>query len=270
MFDGDEPLPFDRDSDTSDKYMRSRRTTYASGNGMLSPRDIPRMSISSQRSPLYRDVSPHPLSSPTNNNINKTTPADQGHFVYPPTPEVSPRYPYGSSQNSTSQLSPIGQSMNSYSQMSSMSAENGPMGNSYEVPRGYTGMERYSNPESGSFLSPRSKATMGNTSYAAMSSSSSSMPYEYHRSFSPMVVDHVKHYSQYPIPERNYPAGYMFSPSVMAGANYPLQSSTSTASERYYPDVLEEFVDMQAAMHHGLPSRPVRGDYGYSPAILTN
>lgn len=262
-------MSFDRDTAVGDKYTRPRRTTYATGNGMLSPRDVPRMSHSNQRSPVYRDVSPHPLGSPTNNNMNKTTNPDQGHFVYPPTPEVSPRYPYGSSQNSTNQLSPIGQSVNSYSQMSSMATENGPMGNSYEMPRGYTGMDRYSNPDSGSFLSPRSKGTMGNTSYA-MSSSSSSMPYEYHRSFSPMVVDHVKHYSQYPLPERNYPSGYMFSPSVMSGTTYPLQSSTSTTSERYYPDVLEEFVDMQAAMHHGIPSRPVRGDYTYSPAILTN
>jgi len=273
MFDGDETVHYDRDrdSDACDKFVRSRRTSYGSGNGMLSPRDIPR--VSTQRSPVYRDVSPHPMGSPTNNNVNKLTPPDQGHFVYPPTPEVSPRYPYGSSHSSTNQLSPLSQSMNSYNQMhsSSMGSDNAPMATNYEVPRGYTAIERYSNHDSGTFLSPRSKGTVGNTSYA-MSSTSSNMPYEYHRSFSPMVVDHVKHYSQYPLPERNYPSGYMFSPSVMTGSNsvYPLQSSTSTTNERYYPDVLEEFVDMQAAMHHGIPSRPARGDYGYTPAILTN
>ncbi|XP_031554707.1 transcription factor RFX4-like isoform X2 [Actinia tenebrosa] len=272
LFDGEETMDIDREPCV--KYTKSRRVSSSSTNGMLSPRDIPRVSISvpTLRSPVYRDVSPHPMGSPTN-NVNKMTTSDQGHFVYPPTPEVSPRYPYGSSQNSNNQLSPISQSVNSYNQMhsSSVGSESNIIANNYEIPRGYTGIDRYSSHDAGSFLSPRSKSTMGNSGYG-ISTSSSNMPYEYHRSFSPMVMDHVKHYSQYPLPERNYPSGYMFSPSVMTASNsvYPLQSSSSSTNERYYPDVLEEFVDMQAAMHHGLPSRPVRGDYSYSPAILTN
>ena len=114
----------------------------------------------------------------------------------------------------------------------------------------------------------RSKTSMAESSYTVMSPASNMAAYEY-RGISP--IDQLKHYSQYPLTERSYPSSYMFPPSAMtSNAMYPLSGVSGGPSERYYPDVLEEFVDMQAAMHHGIPTRPVRSDYSYTPAILSN
>ncbi|XP_032231120.1 transcription factor RFX4 isoform X2 [Nematostella vectensis] len=246
LFDADEPMEIERSRDHT--RSKPRRNSSSSSSGvLLSPRDVIQRSsvhVPPLRSP-YREVSPHSLTSPTN-SANKMTPSEQSHFIYPPTPpEVSPRYPYASAQPA------INQTPNSYPTHHS-TTESTVIQSSYDIPRGYSGIDRFPTPETSTFLPPRSKSTMG-TGYT---NASSGLPYDY-RSFSPMVVDHMKHYSQYALPERNYPSSYMFGPSVVTTPNnmYPLQSVSGNNNERYYPDVLEEFVDMQAAMHHGLPSR---------------
>lgn len=114
----------------------------------------------------------------------------------------------------------------------------------------------------------RSKNSMADSSYAMITPTSNIPGYEY-RGVS--AIDQFKHYSQYPLNERSYPSPYMFPASAMtSNTMYPLSGVSGGQCERYYPDVLEEFVDMQAAMHHGIPSRPVRSDHSFTPAILSN
>ena len=259
----------DRETRSScDRKMKIRRLGTASG-ALLSPRDIPYKSTSHVpviRSPSYRDISPKPLVSPNtvnNNNIIKTPQQDHGHFIYPPSPELSPRY---SSYSNAAYAHTGGVYTSLYpSNVTSTS----PSLTDLDMTRNY-GIDRYSAQAASSFSPPRPKSSLGSGNYS-YGSAPSSMSYDY-RSLPSM--DHMKYYSQYALPERNYQSSYMLSPSVMAASNlygYPRTDVVSGASnERYYPDGLEEFVDVQAAMHHGTSGRPLRNEYGYSPAILTS
>lgn len=249
----------------------SRRHSSSSSLGSLrSPRDAP-----PQRSPVqpaimrssFHDISPHPMTpmtptTPTNNNNNNNNISkypiipEQGHFLYPPPGDYGARYGYASTQSS---LMP---SMNHGSSFAvAGSSEAGITMGDFDMSSSYT-------TDASGFTAVRSKTSMADSSYTVMNPATSMAAYEY-RGISPL--DHMKHYSQYPLAERSYPSGYMFPPGTMtSNTMYPLSGVSGGTNERYYPDVLEEFVDMQAAMHHGIPTRPVRSEYSYTPAILSN
>lgn len=247
-----------------EKKMKSRRLGSTSG-ALLSPREHSlKSTVPVIRSPSYRDVSPKPLLSPTNNNnVMKTSQQDRGHFIYPPTPELSPRYSSyaNASYNHTN---------GGYSPLYSSNGNSAiPTLTDLDMTRNY-GMDRYSSQTTSSFSPPRPKANLNGGSYA-YGSTASSISYDYRGL---PAMDSVKYYSQYTLPERNYQSSYMLSPSVMAASNlyaYPRTDVVSgTSNDRYYPDGLEEFVDVQAPMHHGAAGRPIRNEYSYSPAILTS
>lgn len=258
---------------TATKKPAPRRHSSSSSIGSLrSPRDVP-----PQRSPAqpamihssFHDISPHPMTpmtptTPTNNNNNNNNGSiskypmipEQGHFLYPPPGDYGARYGYPSSQGS---LMP---SMNHGSSFAVAGATDAgiAMGD-FDMSSSYT-------TDATGFTAVRSKTSMADSSYTVMNPATNMAAYEY-RGISPM--DHMKHYSQYPLSERSYPSGYMFPTGAMTTSTmYPLSGVSGGTNERYYPDVLEEFVDMQAAMHHGIPTRPVRSDYSYAPAILSN
>ena len=241
---------------TARKPAPRRHSSSSSLGSLRSPRDVP-----PQRSPVqpaimrssFHDISPHPMTpmtptTPTNNNNNNNNISkypmipEQGHFLYPPPGDYGARYGYSSTQSS---LIP---SMNHGSSFAvAGSSDAGITMGDFDMSSSYT-------TDATGFTAVRSKTSMA--------------AYEY-RGISPM--DHMKHYSQYPLTERSYPPSYMFPPGAMASnAMYPLSGVSGGTNERYYPDVLEEFVDMQAAVHHGIPTRPVRSEYSYTPAILSN
>lgn len=250
----------------------SRRHSSSSSIGSLrSPRDVP-----PQRSPAqpaimrssFHDISPHPMTpmtptTPTNNNNNNNNNIskypmipEQGHFLYPPPGDYGTRYGYAASQGS---LMPSVNHGSSFAVAGS--SEAGITMGDFDMSSSYT-------TDATGFTAVRSKTSMADSSYTVMNPATSMASYEY-RGISPM--DHMKHYSQYPLTERSYPSSYMFPPGAMtSNTMYPLSGVSGGTNERYYPDVLEEFVDMQAAMHHGIPTRPVRSDYSYTPAILSN
>ncbi|KAL9963971.1 hypothetical protein ACROYT_G027536 [Oculina patagonica] len=192
-----------------------------------------------------------------NNSISKyPMMPEQGHFLYPPPGDYGARYGYTSSQGS---LMP---SMNHGSSFAVAGATDAgiAMGD-FDMSSSYT-------TDATGFTAVRSKTSMADSGYTMMNPATNMAAYEY-RGISPM--DHMKHYSQYPLSDRSYPSSYMFPPGAMtSNTMYPLSGVSGGTNERYYPDVLEEFVDMQGAMHHGIPTRPVRSDYSYAPAILSN
>lgn len=265
----DEPEAMEQDRDTRpncEKKNKMRRQGSTSGT-LLSPREISfKNTVPVIRSPSYRDISPKPLVSPNttnNNNAMKAPQQDHGHFIYPPTPELSPRYSTYSnaSYNHTSGgYSPL-YSSNGNSAISTLS--------DLDMTRNY-GMDRYSTQAATSFSPPRPKSSLGGGNYS-YGGASSNMPYDYR---SLPTMDTMKYYSQYALPERNYQSSYMLSQSVMAASNiygYPRTDVVSGGSnERYYPEGLEEFVDVQAPVHHGTTGRPLRNDYSYPSAILTS
>lgn len=273
----EEPVKEDMEVDvvrprpTSTRKSLTRRHSSSSSIGSLrSPRDA-----TPQRSPAqmpmmrqsYHDMSPHPMTpmtptTPTssnnnNNNISKYSMLpEQGHFLYPSPGDYGGRYGYTSSQgglmSTTNHTSSFG--------TAGISDAGIAMGD-FDMSSSYT-------TDGTGYSAVRSKTSMADSSYAVVSPASNMAAYEY-RGISP--IDQLKHYSQYPLAERSYPSSYMFPPGTMtSNTMYPLSGVSGGPSERYYPDVLEEFVDMQAAMHHGIPTRPVRSDYSYTPAILSN
>ena len=248
----------------------SRRHSSSSSMGSLrSPRDAAPQRSPAQgpmMRPSYHEMSPHPmtpmtLTTPTSNNNNNNISKypmlpEQGHFLYPPPGDYGGRYGYASTQ---------GGLMSSMNHGSSFTA---PGATDAGIAMGDFDMASSYTTDGAGYSAVRSKTSMAESSYTVMSPASNMAAYEY-RGISP--IDQMKHYSQYPLTERSYPSSYMFPPSAMtSNAMYPLSGVSGGPSERYYPDVLEEFVDMQAAMHHGIPTRPVRSDYGYTPAILSN
>lgn len=256
---------------TAKKPAPRRHSSSSSMGSLRSPRDVP-----TQRSPAqstmmrssYHDVSPHPMTpmtptTPTNNNNNNNNNIskypmipEQGHFLYPPPGDYGARYGYASSQGSL---------MSSVTHGSSFAVAGA---NDTGISMGDFDMSSSYTTDATGFTAVRSKTSMADSSYTVMNPATNMAAYEY-RGISPM--DHMKHYSQYPLSERSYPSSYMFPPGAMtSNTMYPLSGVSGGTNERYYPDVLEEFVDMQAAMHHGIPTRPVRSDYSYAPAILSN
>ena len=279
-------LAVEKQRPSCERKTASRRSSSVSSAGSLrSPRDISRKhpAQSPRLRPIYHDVSPHLMPSPStptnnNNNISKhPVPADQGHFIYPPA-DMSPRYNYNSP--APSHMSPMGTPMGLTSGgFSQLHSPNNTNIDDYDMNRSYA-TDRYSSQEVSGYPATRPKSSMGDPGYGMVnnnnnnninsSNNNNNVPYDY-RNVPPSLMDHMKHYSQYPMQERTYPPGYMYSPSPMpSNSMYPLQGLSGNTSERYYPDVLEEFVDMQAVMQHGMPNRPMRGDYNYTPAILTN
>lgn len=247
----------------------SRRHSSSSSMGSLrSPLDsTPQRSPAqvAMMRPSYHDLSPHPMTpmtptTPTNNNNNNNMSkysmisSEQGHFLYPSPGDYGARfYP---SQGSL--MSSMGHG-NSYS--ATGASETGINLGDFDMTSSYA-------TEGPGYSAVRSKNSIPDSSYTMMTPAANMTAYEY-RGMSPM--DQLKHYSQYPLTDRSYPSSYMFSPGAMSSnAMYPLSGVSGGSNERYYPDVLEEFVDMQAAMHHGIPTRPVRSDYSYTPAILSN
>jgi len=274
----EEPVKEDMEIDvvkpkpTSVRKPPSRRHSSSSSVGSLrSPRDAAPQRSPAQATmmrPSYHDMSPHPLTPmtpttpPNNNNNNNNTIGkypvlpEQGHFLYPPPGDYGARYGYTSTQGG------LMSSMNHGSSFSPAGASDAgiAMGD-FDMSSSYTA-------DGTGYSAVRSKSSMADSSYTVMSPASNMGAYDY-RGMSP--IDQLKHYSQYPLTERSYPSSYMYPPGAMTtNAMYPLSGVSGGPSDRYYPDVLEEFVDMQAAMHHGIPTRPVRSDYSYTPAILSN
>lgn len=249
----------------------SRRHSSSSSMGSLrSPRDpTPQRSPAqvAMMRPSYHDLSPHPMTpmtptTPTNNNNNNNMSkysmlsSEQGHFLYPPPGDYGARFGYSTSQGSL--MSSMGHG-NSYA--AAGASETGINLGDFDMTSSYA-------TEGSGYSAVRSKTSIPDSSYTMMTSAANMTAYDY-RGISPM--DQLKQYSQYPLTDRSYPSSYMFSPGAMSSnAMYPLSGVSGGSNERYYPDVLEEFVDMQAAMHHGIPTRPVRSDYSYTPAILSN
>ncbi|XP_068732820.1 regulatory factor X 4-like isoform X2 [Montipora capricornis] len=254
---------------TSVRKSGSRKHSSSSSVGSLrSPREVV-----AQRSPAqtptmmrssYHDMSPHAMTpmtptTPTNNNNNISKYSmipEPGHFLYPSPGDYGTRYGYTSAPGNPMTSVNHG---SSYSATGTSDAAIG-MGD-FDMSSSYT-------TDGTSYTIVRSKNSMADSSYAVMTPAPNIPGYEY-RGVSP--IDQFKHYSQYPPNERSYPSSYMFPASAVASNTmYPISGVSGGPSERYYPDVLEEFVDMQAAMHHGIPSRPVRSQYSYAPAILSN
>lgn len=248
-----------------------RHSSSSSMGSHRSPRDLP-----PQRSPAqpvmmrssYHDMSPHPMTpmtptTPTNNNNNNNNNmgkypmmAEQGHFLYPSPEAYGARYSYGPSQGS---LMPAMNHGNSFAPTSG--SEGGIAMGDFDMSSSYA-------TDGTGYAAGRSKTSMADSSYAVMNPAANMAAYDY-RGISSM--DHMKHYSQYPLSERSYPSSYMFpTAAITTNAMYPLSGVSGGTNDRFYPDVLEEFVDMQAAMHHGMPPRSVRSDYPYTPAILSN
>lgn len=255
---------------TSVRKSVARRHSSSSMGSLRSPRDPAPQRSPAQAAmmrPSYHDMSPHPMTpmtptTPTNNNNNNNTFGkypmipEQGHFLYPPPEDYGSRYSYSSTQGGLMSAMNHG---NSFTAAGASDA--GITMGDFDMASSYT-------TDGSGYSAVRSKTSMADSSYTMMNPAANMAAYEY-RGISP--IEQLKHYSQYPLTERSYPSSYMFPPSAMSSnAMYPLPGVSGGSNERYYPDVLEEFVDMQAAMHHGLPTRPVRSDYSYTPAILSN
>ena len=250
----------------------SRRHSSSSSTGSLRiSRDVVQHGSPAPGSIMrssYHEMSPMTPMTPTtptnnNNNISKyPTLSDQGHFLYPSPGDYGARYSYASNQAS------VMPAMNNASSFAAIhpSASASDVG----IAMGDFDMtSSYSSTDCAGYAHVRSKTNMADSNYAVMNAANN-MAYDY-RGISPMTMDHMKHYTQYPLTERGYPSTYVYPPVNMTSSGmYPLSAVSGGTSDRYYPDVLEEFVDMQAAMHHGIPSRTMRSDYSYTPAILSN
>lgn len=250
------------------KSVPRRHSSSSSVSSLRSPREATQQRSPAQAAtmmrPTYHDLSPHPITpitptTPINNNNNVTKYSmlpEQAHFLYPSPGDYGARYGYTSAT--------VG-SMTAVNHGSSYTATGG---SDAPVSMGDFDMSSSYTTDGTSYSIVRSKNSMADSSYAMVTPTSNIPGYEY-RGVSP--IDQFKHYSQYPLNERSYPSPYMFPASAMtANTMYPLSGVSGGQCERYYPDVLEEFVDMQAAMHHGIPSRPVRSDHSFTPAILSN